>query len=235
MATTTTTASKATTLNQLLGAIEPVGEPGAGLPVLEQFIYGICREDASPEMAAQAFANLKTQFFDWNEVRVSGTRELEEAMEGLSDAERRAERIISFLQEVFESTFSFDLEHVHKKGLKQGAALLARFEAAGDHVVAWVVQRAMAGHAVPVDAATVRVASRLGLIDEGADLKSARAALEHLVPKNKGQAFTDAASILAEQACWEGEPNCGGCALRRACPSARESAEPAARARAKPR
>ena len=234
MATTTTTAGKTTIINQLLGAIEAVTEPEAGLPVLEQFIYGVCREDASPEMAQQAFANLKTQFYDWNEVRVSGAREIEEALEGLPDGERRSERIISFLQEVFESTFSFDLEHVHKKGLKQGAGLLARFEASSDHVGAWVVQRSLGGHAVPVDTATMRVAVRLGLIDGGADVKTARAALEHLVPKTKGQAFTDAVSILAEQACWEGEANCGGCPLRAGCPSAREAPE-SARGRSKPR
>jgi endonuclease-3 len=235
MATTTTTAGKAAMINQLLGAIEPLTEADASLPVLEQLLFGICREGSSPEMARLAFNNLKTLFFDWNEVRVSSTREIEDALEGLSDTESRAVRIISLLQEVFESTFSFDLEHVHKKGLKQGSAMLARFEASTDHVVAWVVQRSMEGHAIPVDAPTLRVASRLGLVDEGADPKAARAALEHLVPKAKGQAFTDAVSLLAEQACWEEEPSCGTCPLRRGCPSARSIPEPSSRSRSKPR
>src|SRR5262245_33435951 len=75
-------------------------------PVLEQFIYGICREDATCELADLAYQNLREQFFDWNEVRVSSPREVEEALGEVPGAEQRAERIISFLQEVFEATFS---------------------------------------------------------------------------------------------------------------------------------
>jgi endonuclease-3 len=232
-----TTTSKQSVLNQLLGAIEPVCEPAQGLPVLEQFLFGICRENATPEMAQQAFENLRTQFFDWNEVRVSSPRELEEAMEGLPDAEGRAVRILEFLAEVFETTFSFDMEHVHKKGLKQGALALSRAKGSSDYVSAWVVQRSLEGHALPVDEATVRVCQRLGLIDsEASDLKSARSALEHIVSKSKGQHFTDAVSVLAEQSCWEEEPNCATCPLRGSCPQARElNLEPVARGRAKPR
>ena len=41
--------------------------------MLEQFIYGLCREDATREQADRAFRNLCERFFDWNEVRVSST------------------------------------------------------------------------------------------------------------------------------------------------------------------
>jgi hypothetical protein len=44
--------------------------------VLEQFVYALCREDATPEQADRAFTYLCKQFYDWNEVRVSSTREL---------------------------------------------------------------------------------------------------------------------------------------------------------------
>ena len=36
------------------------------LPVLEQFLYGICREGATRDLADRAFQNLREQFFDWN-------------------------------------------------------------------------------------------------------------------------------------------------------------------------
>src|SRR4051794_3066250 len=113
-----TTISKQRALTNLLAAA-PAGEPeSAKLPVLEQFIYALCRSDSSPEQADRAFKHLRECFFDWNEIRVSSVRELEEAMVGLSDAEARAQRLLSFLQEVFEATFSFDLDGLLKKGLK---------------------------------------------------------------------------------------------------------------------
>jgi endonuclease III len=235
MATTT----KQRVLNQLLGHDELAVEPGSdALPVLEQFVFALCRENSSPEQAEQAFANLKSRFYDWNEVRVSSVREIEEALEGLGDAESRAQRLISFLQEVFETTFSFDLEGLQKKGLKQAAKALSRYGAASDYVVARVVQRSLGGHAIPLDAATLRCSRRLGLLDAGTeDPEACRTSLEHTVPKAKGAPFSDAISTLAERFCWEGEPNCAECPLAGDCPSTREVAALAGSrsARAKPR
>ena len=56
-------------------------------------------------------------------MRVSSLRELEEAFAGLPEPESRAQRLVSFLQEVFETTFSFDLEKLQKAGLKQASKL----------------------------------------------------------------------------------------------------------------
>ena len=238
MATTTTKQRLFTRLLTL--AEHPAGNTAETLPVLEQFIYGLCRENATREQADAAFENLKDRFFDWNEIRVSTNRELEEAMEGLSDTETRAQRLISFLQEVFETEYSFDLESMHKKGLKVAAKALVRYGASNDYVGAWVVQRTLGGHAIPVDTPTLRCAQRLGIIDADAeDIESVRATLEHLVPKTKNQAFTDGISEVAENFCWEADPNCSECPLRADCPTGREvagSAVEAGRAtRAKPR
>jgi endonuclease-3 len=219
-----TTISKTRTLNRLLGPTASGQDaPGEALPVLEQFIFGLCRENATAEQAGQAFANLKAQFFDWNEVRVSSPRELEEALAGLSDAEARAHRLLAFLQEVFEENFSYDLEGLQKKGLKQAHKKLTGYAAANDYVGAWVVQRSLGGHAIPIDAATQRCARRLGLIDGDADdTEAARATLEHLVPKAKGARFSDSVSALAEEHCWEADPNCPSCPLNADCPTAQE-------------
>mgnify|MGYP003331942282 CR=1 FL=1 len=72
------------------------------LTVLDQVIFSICREDSLQEKAEAAFRNLQTRFFDWNEVRVSSTAELMEALAGLSNSRARAERITGFLQDHFE-------------------------------------------------------------------------------------------------------------------------------------
>jgi len=219
-----TTMNKQRIVNQLLTAEALAADAqGETLPVLEQFIYALCRENATPEQARMAYHNLRTKFFDWNEVRVSTVRELEEAMAGLSDAEGRAQRLLSLLQEVFEEKFCFDLEGIQKKGVKQAARSLTKYGSANDYVGAWIVQRSLGGHAIPVDASTLRTTRRLGLIDHTTeDPEAARTALEHLVPKAKGPGFTDAVSNLAEQFCWEGEPSCHKCPLQAECLTAPE-------------
>src|SRR5204863_3796796 len=124
-------------------------------PVLEQFLYAVCREGVTRELADRAFRNLREQYFDWNEVRVSSARELAESLDCLPDAESRGQRVIDFLQEVFETTFSFDLESLHKKGLKQAAKQLSRYQAANDYIVASVIQGSLGGHAGALDPASL--------------------------------------------------------------------------------
>jgi endonuclease-3 len=219
-----TTINKQRLLSQVLAtAPKSAGDGGEARPVLEQFIYALCREGATRAQADAAFRHLQERFFDWNEVRVSSVRELEEAFEGLSGAELRAQRLVAFLQEVFETTFSFDLEGLQKKGLKQAAKQLGRYQAANEYAVSWVVQRTLGGHAIPLDAPTLRCARRVGLAEAGGDEAEARASLEHLVPKAKGPAFTDQISHLAGTWCGEEEPNCPACPLAGECPTAQEN------------
>jgi endonuclease-3 len=230
-------------LNQLFTALKKGYDAPdySALPVLEQFLYGICREGATRELADRAFQNLREQFYDWNEVRVSSAREVEEALADLPEAEPRAERLISFLQEVFEKDFSFDLEGLRKKGLKEAAKELAKYQAANDYVVAWVIQQSLGGHAIPLDVPTLRASRRLGLIDcDPDDMEAARSSLEHLVPKAKGALFCDLISNIAGEVCWEEEPHCSACPMAGDCPTAQEQERAAGvavggRGRTKPR
>src|SRR4051812_4012379 len=98
-----TTINKQRLLNQLLTTARKGTEADLeARPVLQEFIYGLCRENASAEQAERAYRYLCEHFFDWNEVRVSSLREVEEAFAGLPGAEDRSQRLLSFLQEVFE-------------------------------------------------------------------------------------------------------------------------------------
>ncbi len=214
------TINKQRLLNQLFVTLKKhYGDAGPlpERPVLEQMIYAVLREDATRPDADQALQRLQTQFYDWNEIRVSSVHEVEEALAGLPQAAVRAQRVIDLLQEVFESTYSFDLESLHKKGLKQSAKQVGRYQAANDYTVAWVTQQSLGGHAVPVDAPTLRVARRLGLIDGEGDDAAARASLEHQVPKARGPLFSDYLSLLARDYCWEESPNCRDCPMRGEC------------------
>src|SRR5262249_27419821 len=161
----TLTDNKQRVVAQIFTSLKKRYEPEepATLPVLEQFLYAICREGATREQADRAFRNLREHFFDWNEVRVTSAREIEEALGDITETELRANRLISFLQEVFETTYSFDLESLHKKGLKQAAKQLSRYQAANDYAVAWVIQQSLGGHAIPLDTPSLRVLRRLGL------------------------------------------------------------------------
>lgn len=222
-----TTTNKQRLLTQLFTALKKRYEPAEPepRPVLEQFLYAVCREGATREQADRAFRALQERFFDWNEIRVSSAREVEEALGDLSGADIKAQRLISLLQEVFETTFSFDLETLHKKGVKQSAKQLARYQAASDFAIAWIVQQSLGGHAVPLDEPCLRALRRLGLVEaDQEDCEALRASLEHLVPKVRATLFGELLSALAEELCIDGEPICSSCPLAPECPTAQENA-----------
>ncbi|MBM4067528.1 MAG: endonuclease [Planctomycetes bacterium] len=223
MSTTTVTA-KQRLVSQIFSVLgkgkQPAPEPR---PVLEQFIYAVCREGTTREPADRAFRQLQQRFFDWNEVRVSSTRELAEALAGLPHAEIRAQRIVDFLQEVFETEFSFDLAPLERKGPKLAAKQLARYQAANDYAVAQVVQHSLGGHTIPLDEPSLRALRRLGLLDgDAADLESMRAALEHQVPKARAPLFNDLVSLLADEYCHDDAPRCSACPLCKDCPTGQD-------------
>src|SRR5881628_6829 len=87
-----TTTNKQRLLTQLFTVLKKKGEHAEpeARPLLEQLLYAICRENATRDLADRAYQNLKGQFFDWNEVRVSSPHEVEEALADLPEPARRA-------------------------------------------------------------------------------------------------------------------------------------------------
>jgi endonuclease III len=232
------TTNKQQALTQLVIGLKKHFDPAPPreLPVLEQLIYGVLRECTTVDLADQAFKNLTLRFFDWNEIRVSMPSEVEESLVDLPDAAGKAERVVGILQEVFEKFFAFKIDEIDKKGLKNAARKLQEMKDVTEFTVAWVVQRSLGGHAIPLDAPSLRVLHRLGMIeDETESLDSLRATLEHYVPKAKGPMFADALAQVGKDSCWEEDPHCSRCPLRGECPTGqlRKHTEP--RAPRKPR
>ena len=143
-------------------------------------------------------------------------------MLGLPGAFVKSERILSVLQEWFESNYNFDMEELAKKGVKDAAKKLSRLKDVNDFDIAWVLQHGLGGHAIPLDEPTLRVLKRLEVLDgDSDDLEAMRGSIEHAVPKAKGSAFFEMVSQLGNEICLE-EPRCPACPLKEECPTGQE-------------
>ncbi len=225
----------------------PAVEVESRRPLLEELIYAICREGSTTPEADAAFERLKKSFVDWNEIRVSTVQEVADVLRPLPQAGLRAGWIIGVLQAVFELNYSFEIGDMEKKGLKhaakqisryfntkdletkglkQAAKQIARFKQVNDFAVAWVVQRSLGGHAIPLDGPTLRVLQRLGVVDADVDLEdleSLRSGLEHVIPKARGPEFTELMSLHAKDICTEKDPLCSKCPVVTECPTGQEA------------
>ena len=163
--------------------------PNAARSVIEHLLFGCCLEDARHDAAEEAFAALVHTFFDWNEVRVTSISELSEVMACLPDPRSGANRIKRVLHAVFEATFNFDLEEYRKKNLGPTVAWLAKLDGTSPFVVSYVVQAALGGHSIPIDAGTMAALLVLDLVTEKDAAAVVVPGLERAVAKSKGIEF----------------------------------------------
>ncbi len=209
--------------------------------VMEHLLFACCLEDARYEAAEEGFAALKHTFFDWNEVRVTSISELSEVMACLPDPRAAANRIKRVLHAVFEARFNFDLEDTKKKNLGPTIKWLDGLDGATRSTVAFVVQASLGGHAIPIDAGTMKILKLLDLVSEKDAAKGEVPGLERAIPKSKGVEFGSllhqfAADFIAnpyaaavKNILLEVNPEVAGrLPKRRAEPSAKKAAEPAA-------
>ncbi len=184
MATTTRSQKIQKTLKVLGSVYQPVSP--VDRPVIEHLLYACCLENSPPEAADETFARLQELYFDWNEVRVTSIRELEEVMARLTDPTESATRLTQCLQSVFEEQYSFDLEPLRKMNQGKAVAELEKIKGATPFAVQYVVQHALGGHAIPVSRGVLDVFRILDIISD-AEAESGRVpGLERAIPKNKG-------------------------------------------------
>ena len=190
------------------------------LSLFENLVYAICREDAEVNQATAAFEHLKDRFFDFNEIRVSTSREVATCFEGCSEPRTRALRLISLLQDIFEAIFGFDLESIAKKGAKTAQKQLSRYKSVNDFTLAWIGHRVFGEQTIPVDSGMRRCAGRLGLVEAecAKDTEETRVALEVMVSKTKIDYFVGGLQMVAQKYCHEILPDCTNCTLTKACP-----------------
>ena len=161
----------------------------AGRTVIEHLLFACCLEDAHHDAAEEAFAALVHTFFDWNEVRVTSISELSEVMACLPDPRAAANRIKRVLHAVFEATFNFDLEDRRKKNLGPTVEWLEKLDGPTRFTVAYVVQAALGGHAIPIDSGTLAALRVLDLVTDKDVVAGVVPGLERAVAKSKGIEF----------------------------------------------
>jgi len=157
--------------------------------VFEHLLFAGCLENAHYEAAEEAFAALVHNFFDWNEVRVSTVRELSEVIAGLPDPPAAANRLRRVLQAVFESTYSFDLEELRKLNLGPATERLRKIDGTSNFSIAYVIQSALGGHAIPVDFGVLRALYIVDLITQENVKEGVVPGMERAVAKSKGIEF----------------------------------------------
>jgi endonuclease-3 len=161
-------------------------EPVKDRTLLEHLVVACCLENSLAEDAEKVFAVLKSDYFDWNEVRVSSIRELTEVMKPLCDAERSATRVKRVLQSVFETLYSYDLESMKKQNIGLSIKQLEKFNGTSPFTVAYATQHGLGGHSIPITKGLLEAMRIVGVVSDAEAAKRSVPGLERAIPKTKG-------------------------------------------------
>jgi endonuclease III len=162
-------------------------------PLLDQVLFACCLENARPEVAEKAFERLVQRAFDLNEIRVTTVAELAETLHDLPEPPRAALSLRRALQAVFESTYSFSLEHARKHSLAHGVKTLEGLHGVPPFAVQYVVSTGLGGHMIPLDKAALTGLFLTGIITQQEYDSGKVVGLERVVPKKVAVEF---ASLL---------------------------------------
>ena len=154
--------------------------------LLENLLFACCLENSPHEAAERVFQSLTTDYFDWNEVRVSTIRELTEALKTLNDPAESSTRLKRVLQSVFETHYSFDLEPLKKQNIGVAVKTIEKYNGSTPFIVAYVTQQSLGGHSIPVNSGLLESMRIVGVVTDAEAAKGAVPGLERTVPKSKG-------------------------------------------------
>lgn len=158
--------------------------------VLEQVLFACCLENAHHAAAEKAFETLMKGYFDLNEVRVTTVAELAESLVGLPDPARAALSLRRVLQGVFESTYSFSLDHAKKHSVAHGIKTLENLHGIPPFVVASIASTTLGGHAIPLDRGALSGLYLCGIISQEEYDTGVAPGLDRLIPKRGGPEFS---------------------------------------------
>jgi hypothetical protein len=137
---------------------------------LDAVVYGIISENACQKEADTAFKRISENFVDLNDLRVSLTEEIVEALGSDTPATRdTASSLVGALRLIFDKYNAVSLELLKKMGKRLARQVLEKMGFASSFVVDYCMLTSLRGHAIPLTKKMLEYLRSNGLVDPEAD------------------------------------------------------------------
>ena len=194
----------------------PVAGPH-GRPIAE-LVLTVLSQSTNDRNRDVAYLRLRDRFPVWEAVRDAPLEEIEEAIRPGGISKVKSARIQAILRAIGDP---LDLDWLARAPVAESQAYLCALPGVGRKTAACVLLFAFGLRDVPVDTHVSRVGMRLHLLRPGAPFEELHDAMLALTPP--GAELELHVNLLrhGRRTCHSQRPACGGCALRRMCPSRR--------------
>ncbi|MGI8557065.1 MAG: endonuclease III domain-containing protein [Solirubrobacteraceae bacterium] len=204
------------------------GRPSApphGRP-LDELILTVLSQSTNDRNRDVAFLRLRERFSTWEAVRDAPLEAVEEAIRPGGISRVKSARIQAILRAIGEP---LSLDGMRDAAVAESRGALCELPGVGRKTAACVLLFSFGLREVPVDTHVSRVATRLGLLPEGASFEQLHDEMLGLCPV--GAELELHVNLLrhGRRTCHARVPECESCSLARMCPSRRAPTREAAR------
>ena len=166
----------------------------------------------------RALRQLKRNFVDWNEVRVSHVEEIADAMANTEWAIESAAQIRRLLEKLFMLRSEVSLDFLTDLTKAQGRAFLHSMPGVSDDLADEVLLFSAEVNVLPITEHSARMAYRLGLVPNARVTKKNQQRLGKLWEPEVYPAIAQFFLDHAPEMCEEKEPDHENCVLEELCP-----------------
>lgn len=157
------------------------------LRCLAAAIFGL---ETSEEEAQSATNRALSAMVDWNDIRVSTSSELHEAIgDGIPQGLKRCQQLIDALQAIYREENRLSLERLKNMGLREARQYLEMLLMGDEYVVAFVVLWGLGGHAIPANDVLLCALRDADLVHPDASRAEIQAFLERHVSAAEAKEF----------------------------------------------
>lgn len=176
-------------LNQLKRTYGVPGPAPEREPV-EQIILAILEHNEPEGAAANSLAKLKSEYVDFNELRVSRTGELTELLgTEISNPRAKARRLLAVLRAVFNKENSFDLSSLKSKSKQDMEEYFKTVGETDNYLASSVLLHCCGRQAFPLDEKMLKACEELQLVEGEVDMAGLQSFLERQVRASQAYSF----------------------------------------------
>jgi endonuclease-3 len=188
---------------------------------LDELVLTVLSQSTNDRNRDVAYERLRERLPSWEAVMAAPVEEVEEAIRPGGISKVKSARIQAILRAIDDHEHGLDLSWLRDVPVAAGQAYLCDLPGVGRKTAACVLLFAYGLHDVPVDTHVSRVGMRLRLLRPGAPFEELHDAMLALTAP--GEELELHVNLLrhGRRTCHARTPDCGGCALRRMCPSAK--------------
>ena len=212
--------ARVTRIRERLAEVYGVPVAGPHGDALAELVLTVLSQSTNDRNRDVAYLRLRERFGAWEAVRAAPLEEVEEAIRPGGISKVKSARIQAILRAIGDP---LDLGWMADAPVAESQAYLCELPGVGRKTAACVLLFTFGLRDVPVDTHVSRVGLRLGLLRPKAPFEELHDAMLALTPP--GAELELHVNLLrhGRRTCHAQRPACAACALRRMCPSRRDS------------